>query len=151
MIFHLYMSIIRSQKLCSTRKTRQGDLTNICGEHDRARANCKRPKSQQVEWFELTAMLGGYAPSIRRSRPALRSPMPNPCPPPGQPHQQPSPTRESKIQTESSIRHPVPARSQPNRIDGADGGIKTREQDGIECSHYRADREGADRNGVIPR
>ena len=119
MIFHLYMSIIRSQKLCSTRKTRQGDLTNICAEHDRARANCKRPKSQQVKWFELTAMLGGYAPSICRSRPAPRSPMPNPCPPPGQPHQQPSPTRESKIQTESLIRHPVTTRSQPNQIDGA--------------------------------
>ena len=115
MIFHLYMSIIRSQKLCS----KVNNITSICGEYDRAWANCKRPKSQQVEWFELTAMLGGYAPSIRRSRPTLRSPMPNPCPPPGQPHQQPSPTRESKIQTESSIRHPVPARSQPNRIDGA--------------------------------
>ena len=60
-------------------------------------------------------MLGGYRRSVRRSRPAPRWPTPNPCPPPsGQLHQQPSPTGESEIQTESRIRHPVPSRYQPN-------------------------------------
>lgn len=135
--------------MCSSREIAASKLRSK--DHTRAtQANYKDPKSQQAEWFELTAMRGGYRRSVHRSRPAPRWPTPNPCPPPpGQPHQQPSPTGESEIQTESRIRPPVPSRSQPkpheSRRRRAAGAGPMRVRRGS-----RWDSPGADRGGSIP-